>query len=474
MRDRSESLTVCLKKSPVPVDAPLMASQKFWSGGQAARNGLGLFNSEPLSRECRIRTEMIMKTVSLGLASWLLVGLLIADPGSLWAWQFDPAAPQPESPAEPAAFIAFGEYPELPDEGTPYWALMSASEPSRIGSFLVRNKIQVYGWTEGAFTASSATANHLPLGFNYRANDFLLQQNWLRLERSIDQQTEGPSFGFLADTILPGSDYRFTRARGLADGQTGSHGIDPVQFYTQCYYPGVAQGLDLKIGRFFGQYGVESIAAVDTPFLSRAYNFIYNPFTHTGLLATLQLTDNWRVQNGVVTGSDVFFDSAAEATYIGSVRYESADSRSSLLLATILGSGEFNPAEDFSNPRIFDLVFVRNLSERLTYKLDALYGYQESVPGIGTANWWAFVNYLSCDWTDRLQGNLRLEFFDDATGNRTGYQGLYSAITTGVTLRPVNYLLIRPELRYDHNDSTAAFAGQSGLFTGAVDVIVRW
>lgn len=354
------------------------------------------------------------------------------------------------------------------------WLLARSLTGSRLGNFLERNELKIYGWTEGAFTASTASGNQLPLGFNYRANEFLLQQNWLRVERSVRTDSSVPSFGFLADTILPGSDYRFTRARGLWDSQSGTYGIDPVQFYAQAYYPNVAQGLDVKAGRFFGQFGVESIAAVDTPFVSRSYTFIYNPFTHTGVLTTLQLNDSWSVQNGIVTGSDVFFDSASEPTYIGSIEYKSPDRGSSLLLSTVFGSGRFNQAEDFSNPRVFDLVYTRPIDERLTYQFNSLYGYQTNVPAEGSADWYSFVNYWSYRWRENLQGNCRVEFFDDVVGNRTGFEGLYTAGTLGLLYQPTKSLTLRPEIRFDHNASSRPFAGQPDLFTAAFDIIVRW
>ena len=354
------------------------------------------------------------------------------------------------------------------------WLLMRSLDSSRLGNFLQQNEIEIYGWTEGAFTASTASGNQLPLGFNYRANDFLLQQNWLRIERKLHTESSAPSFGFLADTILPGSDYRFTRTRGLWDSQTGTHGIDPVQFYAQAYYPNVAQGLEVKLGRFFGQFGVESIAAVDTPFVSRSYTFIYNPFTHTGVLTTLQLDDSWSVQNGIVTGSDVFFDSASEPTYLGSIEYKFPDRSHSLLLSTVLGSGRFNQAEDFSNPRVFDLVYTRSINERLNYQFNSLYGYQTNVPAAGSADWYSFVNYWSYQWRKNFQSNCRVEFFDDVDGNRTGHEGLYTAGTLGITYTPTSSVIFRPEVRFDHNASSRPFAGQPDLFTAAFDVIVRW
>ena len=84
------------------------------------------------------------------------------------------------------------------------------------GAALYDNRLRVYGWTEGAFTASTARRDQLPMGFNYRANQFLVQQNWLRFERTVvTSGTTEPTFGFRSDWILPGSDYLFTLPRGI-------------------------------------------------------------------------------------------------------------------------------------------------------------------------------------------------------------------------------------------------------------------
>src|SRR5438034_28711 len=78
-------------------------------------------------------------------------------------------------------------------------------------------------------------------------------------------------------------------------GQPRRYGIDPVQFYGELYLPQVGRGLDVKLGRHFCQFGVESIDPTQNALASHAYNFIYNPFTHTGLLTTLKLDDAWSV-----------------------------------------------------------------------------------------------------------------------------------------------------------------------------------
>src|SRR5207237_2110349 len=101
------------------------------------------------------------------------------------------------------------------------------------------------------------------------------------------------------------------------DGGPNIYGVDPIEFYAEAYFPTVAQGLDIKVGRFFAQYGVESNEAVSNQLESHAYCFIYNPFTHTGIVATLKLTPAWTAVAGVTLGSDVFVDPADRPTFIG-------------------------------------------------------------------------------------------------------------------------------------------------------------
>jgi hypothetical protein len=362
------------------------------------------------------------------------------------------------------------------------WLLMKSVQGTWPGGVLQECRLQVSGWTDASFTASSAEHNNLPMGFNYRANEFLLQQNWLRFERPVvTSGTTTPTFGFRSDWILPGSDYRFTLARGIFDQQlTGSHGqpnlygIDPIQFYAEAYFPTVLSGLDVKFGRIFCQYGVEANDAPSNALLSHTYTFIYDPFTHTGLMGTVKLTDTWSVQAGAMLGSDDFIDSVDTPTGMGSVKWAPPGGRDSVLFSVIVGSGRFNESQHFHNPEVFDLVYTHKVNDRLNYSFEGLFGFTTNVPDVGTANWFGVVNYLTCDFSPRLSGTTRVEFFDDAQGQRTGFEGLYTTITTGLSFKPRRAITFRPEVRYDYNAESRPFEGRHGLLTAAADVIFRW
>src|SRR5262249_10843321 len=153
----------------------------------------------------------------------------------------------------------------------------------------------------------------------------------------------------------------------------------------------------------------------------------------------------WSVQNGLVTGSDIFIDPAAVPTYIGSVKWAPPDGRDSVLFSVILGCGRFNQSQNFNNPQIFDLVYTHKFNERLNYSLEALFGYQANVPDIGTATWFGVVNYLTYAFTPRLSGAVRLGLFDDVQGQRTGFAGTYAHFTAGATFKPVPWLMLRQE-----------------------------
>jgi hypothetical protein len=384
--------------------------------------------------------------------------------------------PRPPPPAPPAP------PPSPPAAPADRWLVMRELQGTLPGAVLDGNRLRVLGWTEMSFTASSDMHEQLPMGFNYRANDFLLQQNWLRFERTVvTGGTTEPTFGFRTDTILPGSDYRFTLPRGIFNGQLTAdngqparYGIDPIQFYGEAYFPTVARGLDIKVGRFFAQYGVESNDAISNALASHAYTMIDDPFTHTGALTTTKLTDAWSVQAGLVLGSDIFIDPSDELTFLGSVKWAPPDGRNSVLLSVIVGPGRFNAGRNFNNPEIFDLVYTHQFGARLAYNYETLYGFQTRVPDIGFANWLGVLNYLTYTFTPRASGTVRLEFFDDAQGQRTGFAGLYTALTAGVNVRPRPGVIFRPELRYDYNGESRPFEDRHGLFTATADVILRW
>jgi len=402
------------------------------------------------------------------------------------------AAPAPPGPAA-----------VLPDR----WWLMRELQGTWLGTLLDDNRLYMTGWIEQSYTASTDKVSNVTVVWNDRSNQYLFQQGWIRFGRSVvTSGTTSPSYGFQVD-VLTGSDYRFTLPRGLFNSQLYNsaggqnlYGVDPIQEYVSMYVPTLFRGVEFRLGRLYTPWGVESLEAVSTPLLSRSYAFNWSPpFTHCGLAAYVNFTQEWSGVFMLANGNDVYFgDPSEELRFVGNMRWVQPGGRNTVTVATSLGRGKFNPAyatppqqstvalatEPFgrNNFNAFDLVYTHMFSSVLSYNLEAIYGYQYNVPQSamavgsynGFANWFSAAHYLFWTISPKWSNIVRFETFDDCQGQRTGFAGLYVAITEGVQYRINKSMMVRPELRYDDNTLQAPFDGRHGIFTAASDLIIRW
>lgn len=387
--------------------------------------------------------------------------------------------------AQPSPAISFTPPAFLPPVTSPLanpedWAGGVKAEIGQIET--VDNRpLRICGWTQGSYTASTDKVSQLPMGFNYKANQFLLQQNWLQIDRAAKaDDAVSPTIGFRSDTILPGSDYRFTLDRGLFNhqltahhGQPNLYGIDPVQLFVETYHPNVAEGMTLSVGRFYAPFGIETVDAPGNALLSHSYTFIYNPYTQIGAMSGVKFNSDWSAQAGMLIGNDIFFSSADEPTFSGNIRWAPPEGKNSLRFATILDSAHYS-SRSFNNLNLFELTYTHRFSDRLQYTAAGTFAYQDRVPNVGLATWFGIQQYWTWQLGERWSATTRLEFFNDAQGVRTGYAGLYTALTSGVSIQLSDTLKFRPELRYDYNGYSRPFENKHGLFLVASDFLWVW
>ncbi len=408
------------------------------------------------------------------------------------------ACPTCEAPkeAEPA--------PEAPEP----WALMRCLKGTAWGDCLDKRRVSFSGWAEGSYTVSNNSVSNQPVVWNDRADKFLLNQVWFRAEKGFDTESKEWSFGWRLD-MLYGTDYRFTIPRGFwnnqlenAKGLQNLYGFDPLQHYVAAYLPNVFKGTEIRAGRMYTPFGYESLEAVSSPFVSRSYAFNWcPPFTHYGIMLAPTFNDNWAGKFMIANGNDVMIgDGSGEVRFVGALTWTSTDKKTSATLGTSFGRGSFNANEPFNpatiglqtepagrnNINVFDLLITRQCTEKFSYAIEAIYGYQNGVPanvpgGIiatnkfsGTAHWGSIVQYLNYDFNDKLRGIIRVETFDDFEGQRTGFEGLYTAVTVGAQYKFCKSAILRPEIRYDYNGYRSPFEGKHGLLTAALDLIVRY
>jgi hypothetical protein len=425
-----------------------------------------------------------------------------------------PEAKEPEKTPEAAPEPKKAEEPPAPPAATPddRWALMKILQGTLPGTAMYDHRQRIWGWTTASFTPSTSTVdNNLPVVWNDRANRALLNQNWLRYEQSVlTSGTTSPTWGFRVDAVY-GSDYRWMLPRGFLNsqldnfnGNINTNGFDSPSHYLEVYVPTIAQGLDIKVGRFFTPFGYESLETISSPLVSKAYGFNwFPPFTHVGGLATLTINPRWTAQLGLVNGNDVYIgDPSEELRALATLKYTHPNKRDVITFGTSIGRGKFNQGEPYNpatyglmtepagrnNINVFDLVWTHVVNSRVNYACELGYGYQTNVPanvpgGIisegateGTAHWAHICHYLLINLTQRTTGVVRFELFDDFEGQRTGFEGLYTAVTLGVQYKPYPWLMFRPEIRYDYNGYSMPFSNGTShdLFTAGMDLTVRW
>jgi hypothetical protein len=364
----------------------------------------------------------------------------------------------------------------------PKYLLERLMEGSVAGKTLLDNGIKVYGWADMNYTGSSARRSNAPITFNDRANFFQFNQNWIEIAKSIDTSKDEVQWGFKTSWIVPGYDYKYTLARGLWDGQLRDgrqYGFDAVYHYAELFAPGVgAKGTTFRLGRWATGIGYEQIDAVNTPYVTKSYNFQYNPFTHTGAMATTGLSDDWTMYHGVVTGADVWIDPAATASYVGGLKWAPKEGKTSVAANVFFTGKGFNAGQNFQHFNAYNLVVTRKFGEKLTYVLDATASNAVSTDPNGpaggrAANWYGFANYFLYQATEKLASNLRVEIFNDSQGVRTGTRGTYFETTYGLTWTPIDPVLVRPFVRYDHNGN-GPYEGRNSLYTGGLELIFRY
>lgn len=371
---------------------------------------------------------------------------------------------------------------EKKDEPEPY-ALMRILNATRFGAKMEERGVTVSGWVQGNYTLSTANRSNLPVTFNDRKDFWQMNQNFLRIDKAIDTEKGEFNWGYRTELILPGTDSRFTIARGLLDqqlrnGQNGGakkYPIDIFQMYAEAYLPNLGpNGTSVKVGKFATHCEYELVQGAETPFLQRSYLFQYNPFTHTGVWATSQLNDTWTASYGAAVGNDNFIDSTNRFTYLGQLKWAPKEGKTTVLFNTVLTNPRFDIAENFAHYNLYNMQVTHNLSDKLTYVLDTAFSHINGTPAGGSATWYGAAQYLIYKHCDKVTSNFRVELFEDTKGFRTGSKGLYTEVTYGIAFQPVRALTLRPTVRYDHNNSSSPFDGSPNLFTAAFDMILRY
>lgn len=397
-----------------------------------------------------------------------------------------------DSPPFPNADWSYGGSPVIGEPDTNSYPWMTAINQAR-------RRTKVYGWIDPTLNFSTSTNRNEPEANDNYSNRMEMNQLVLYVERLPDSvQRDRVDWGYHL-TALFGTDYRFTIGKGYFSGQLlndhHQYGFDPTLEYVDIYVPLVAQGMNLRVGRFISVPGIEAQLAPNNYIFSHSLLYAIDPFTDTGLIATVKLNDHWLVQLGITDGHDVApWTPDAKPSGTGCVSYTTSSVNDNFYLcANGINDGKYA----YNNLQQYDATWYHKLSKTVHMATETWYMYERDVPALGgaiqpetgtnaasclpgeqrcTAPEYAVVNFVQKELSVHDFLSFRSDFLDDKKGQRTGYATRYTENTImwchwiGTTIQ------VRPELRFERAWDRKAYdyGRRQNQLTVATDLIFHF
>lgn len=341
---------------------------------------------------------------------------------------------------------------------------------------LEKNNIRVYGWVNPSFNASTSKHSNVPLSYTIVPSHLELEQLVLRLERMPDTvQTSQMDWGFRLSNVF-GIDYRYTTAQGYFSNQLLAHnnlyGYDPVEAYGQLYFPSVAQGMVVTVGRYISPPDIEAQLAPQNALVTHSLMFTFDTYTQTGVNAAIKLNNTWTVQLGLHSGNDVapWTNAASIPTLLALVRWVSQDNNDSLWGGiNSLNGGKFKG--NHTNLQQYNLTWSHRFTEKFFTETEAYYINQLDAAKGGTCNFGPIrsfgggggcgatipgysssigaVNYIEYKIQEKNFMSFRTDYLDDPQGQLSGFATSYMSWTLGLTHLLTSLVSVRPEVRYE-------------------------
>jgi hypothetical protein len=373
----------------------------------------------------------------------------------------------------------------------------------------------------GATVNPSDPANTLNFGhlFTDRADQPLLNQASLTIQRPLDPKATGYDFGFKFQAMY-GSDARYTHFLGEWDESiTARNQFDIIEANALFHLPWFTSGgVDMKVGQYVTLEGAETINPPDNLLYTHSYIFNFGiPLKHTGIMTETHLNPVFDLYLGVDTGVNTTFgnyfncyvcgDNNQAVAFHGGVGLNLLDGALTILATTHIGPENPNVSSvvlagvdpNSALRYLNDITATWKVNDKLTLITDLNFirddGYNADGGGVAqyfgyTINDWLKIVGRGEIWRDdkgffvaSYPGNLdfvKIEHGDPTGIAFSGGATTYGALTLGVNIKPpvpttFDGMVIRPEIRYDASlNGTTPFGGgtKSSQWTFGGDIII--
>lgn len=444
-------------------------------------------------------------------------------------WGVPPAVSSPPFPYSPfpvGATSTIGYSGAYASYATP---LMDAIYCGPYGQKIKDSRIQIFGWLNPGANASTSnsqyrvapgnsphgasssllgTGGNNPVAYDVYPNQIMLDQLTLYIQRSPDEtQQDHFDWGFRL-TNLFGSDYKYTFSHDILSQQYirahNKYGYDPVMFYVDLYWPNVAMGMNLRMGRYISIPDIEAQLAPDNLTASHSDVYAVDPYTQTGIVDTIRWNKNWTTQFEFSGGNDVApWDwKYVQPTPAVCVQWYSDDGRDDIYpCANTINNGKYS----YNNLQHLVLTWYHAFDPNGFMKkwhsdTETYYMWERKVPNLNnpdsapflinnangafcnkselncTAPEYGIVNYMEYQFVPNAYLTFRNEYYNDFSGQRTGYKTQYSEHFIGIAWWFGDVVTVRPGLRYDRAYNLPVYDNGTkyGQFTAEMDMIFHY
>ena len=385
-----------------------------------------------------------------------------------------------DSPPFPSPDFSVGGTPTIGAPDTQTYPLMQAINGNK-------SRTKIYGWFNGGFNVSTSNKGdgaNSPAAYYYSPNRVTADQQVLYIERLPDTvQTDHVDWGFRIAQLY-GQDYRYTTSKGVFSQQllarNHQNGYDPVMYYLDIYVPHVAKGMNIRVGRYISLPDIEAQLAPNNYTYSHSLLYTIDPYTQTGIVASIKLSDHWLVQAGFSDGNDVALwtpDRKPTGTFCVDYTWHKGGD-ASYTCANSFNDGKYA----YNNLQSYFETWYHKFNAHWHTDTEAWYMYQRQVPNIAGnvanpitpeigangafcsagkrtcfAPEVAVTNYVEREFNTHNYLSIRNEFVDDIKGQRTGYATKYSEHLISYGHWIGSTVLFRPEIRLEHSYDLPAY-----------------
>jgi len=414
-----------------------------------------------------------------------------------------------------------------------YNALMDALYCGEGGQKLKDSRFTIYGWIEPGgnlstshtrFNYTSGTGGNYPAAYSYEPNTLQLDQAALYLERTPDEiQREHFDWGFRFASIY-GTDYKYTFADGILSNQyldnVRQNGFDPVMYYLDFWLPHIAEGMNVRVGRYISIPDIEAQLAPNNLTYSHSLLYTVDPYTQHGIVSTTRLSKNWTIQAEISAGNDVgpWVKGQRQLTPAACVIWTSDSGKDNIYPCM---NGLNNSKFGYNNLQHAVATWYHKFNSRWHMDTEIWYMWESHTPNVNNDTGpggsdlgpglidamfpyitygapsgaqckpnlvycysyeWAAVNYVNYQLGPRDFATFRTDYLNDARGQRTGFKTRYYEFDLGYTHWVGDALELRPEIRYEHardaqaydNPSDTPYGGRHSQAMIAADAILHF